>query len=81
MMWKKGGGRSPNVTPSVERHRVGCYQSNLAPFNRSPLLWWFCWAFCSNVSFLKAKPEPPATKGSKNDPHKSITSQMPVVVQ
>lgn len=59
----KCGGRCPNVS-----HRVGCYQSNLAPFNRSLLLW-FCCAFCSNVSsFASSKREPPATK--------SITSQM-----
>lgn len=76
----KCGGRCPNVTPSVERHRVGCYQSNLAPFSRSPLLWFRC-AFCSNVSsFSSSKREPPATIGS-NTTHKSITSQTPVVVQ
>ena len=75
-----GGGRYPNVTPSVERHRLGCYQSNLAPFSRSLLLW-FCCAFCSNVSsFASSKREPPATKGS-NTTHKSITSQAAAVVR
>ncbi len=79
MTWRKCG-PCPNVTPSAERHRVGCYKSNLAPFNRSLLLW-FCCAFCSNVSsFASNKREPPATKGS-NTTHKSITSQMPAVVQ
>lgn len=34
--------------------RVGCYQSNLAPFNRTPLLW-FCCAFCSDVSLQLQK--------------------------
>lgn len=41
-------GGSPNVTPNSEA-TTGCYQSNLAPFRMSLLLW-FCCAFCSNVS-------------------------------
>lgn len=79
--WGSSEWREKNVVvvqmwPSVERHRVGCYQSNLAPFNRSL---WFCSACCSNVS-SSSKREPPATNGSKTT-HKSITSQMPAVVQ
>lgn len=63
----------------AERHR-GRYQSNLAPFNRSLLLW-FCCAFCSNISsFASAKRKPPATKGS-NTRHKSITSQVLAVAR
>lgn len=55
----KCGGRCPK-----ERHGVGCYQSNLAPFNNSSLLLRFCGAFCSNVSSsASARRELPATKG------------------
>ncbi|MED6253782.1 hypothetical protein ATANTOWER_001757 [Ataeniobius toweri] len=75
----KWGGGCPNLTPlpgCSERLGVGCYLSNLAPFNSSLLLR-FCCAFCSNVSpFASSKSEPPATKGSDMT-HKSITSQKP----
>lgn len=79
-VWRIIRGPCPNVTPAAEGHGVGCYQPNLAPFNGSLLLW-FCCAFCSNVCpFESSKSEPAATKGSKTT-RKSITSQMPVVVQ
>jgi len=72
-MWRS----SSKVWPRPwQRRRAGWYQSNLAPFNRSPLLW-FCCACCSDVSSsASSKREPPAPNDS-NTKRKSIASQTP----
>lgn len=58
----------------------GCYQSNLAPLQQEPAVEVRLCILQQRSSFASSKREPPATKGSIRT-HKSVTFQMPVVVQ